>query len=467
MSYSFMEIHEDRIKVLREEAVREGAAYVLYWMQQSQRAEWNHAFEYAARLGNEISKPVVVGFGIMDDYPEANARHYTFMAEGLKELQGAFAERNCRLVIRRGSPEVVALDLARDAAAIVCDCGYLRHQRKWRRKVAREAGCLVVQVESDVAVPVETASGKQEYAARTIRRKLMSRYEEFLEEPAPVMPAHSSLNLDLEGEEITGVSGFVESLNIDHSVAPVSEHFRGGTSRAKARFHQFLDEQLTVYDEHRNQAQTDDTSHMSMYLHFGMISPCYLLQQARKRRAGENVDSFVEELLVRRELGVNFCYFQEDYYDSYKCLPGWAYTTLEEHKDDEREYLYTRDELENARTHDPCWNAAMLEMKHTGYMHNYMRMYWGKQILAWTNTPRHAYQTTLYLNNKYFLDGRDCNSFANVAWIYGLHDRPWQERPVFGKVRIMTASGLERKFDPRKYIGKVEQRTGKGVLNAE
>lgn len=437
----------------------------MYWMQQSQRAEWNHAFEYAVRLGNELDKPVVVGFGIMDDYPEANARHYTFMAEGLQELRDAFAERNCRLLIRRGSPEDLALELGKEAAAIVCDRGYLRHQRKWRRKVARGADCLVIQVESDAVVPVETASDKQEYAARTIRKKLMSRYEEYLEEPEPIMPKRSSLDVELEGEEISDITGFIESMDIDHSVNPVSEHFKGGTSRAKARFHQFLEEQLTVYDDHRNQPHTDDTSHMSMYLHFGMISPCYLLDQARQRGPGENVDAFIEELLVRRELGINFCFFQEDYYDSYKCLPDWAHTTLEEHKEDEREYIYTREEMENARTHDPYWNAAMLEMKHTGYMHNYMRMYWGKQILAWTNTPRYAYETTLYLNNKYFLDGRDCNSFTNVAWIFGLHDRAWQERPVFGKVRIMTAGGLERKFDPEKYIDKVERRTGVEVPN--
>jgi len=467
MPHEFLEIHADRVQILREDKIRESGDYVLYWMQQSQRAEWNHAFEYAIRLGNELGKPVVVCFGIMDDYPEANERHYTFMVEGLKELQEAFAKRDCRLLIRRGSPEEVALELEPAAAALICDRGYLRHQRKWRRKVARGAGCRVIQIESDVVVPVETASDKREYAARTIRKKLMSRYEEYLEEPEPVMPEKASLELDIEGDRVEEVSEFISSMNLDDTVKPVSEHFNGGTSRAKKRFQHFLDEQLEVYDEHRNQAQTDDTSHMSMYLHFGMISPCYLIKEVQQRQSKENVASFVEELLVRRELGVNFCYFEPDYYDSYKCLPDWAHKTLEEHKDDERKYIYTREELENAKTHDPYWNAAMLEMKHSGYMHNYMRMYWGKRILAWTNTPRYAYETTLYLNNKYFLDGRDCNSFSNVAWIFGLHDRAWQERPVFGKTRIMTAGGLERKFDTEAYIEKVERRTEVKVLNKE
>ncbi len=458
----FPEISATRVQSLNDGPLRRDGNYVLYWMQQSQRADWNHAFEYALRLANEHDLPLVVGFGITDDYPDANARHYTFMVEGLKELQDAFAERQCRLVIRRGSPDAVALELAKEAVAVVCDRGYLRHQRRWRRRVAREAACAVIQVESDAVVPVETASGKQEYAARTIRKKLMGQYEEFLEEPEAVQAKHSSLNLELSSLRIDSVEAFVNELAVDHSVKPVSEHFRGGVSVAKARFQRFLDEQLPVYEEHRNQAQTDDTSHMSPYLHYGMISPCYLLQQVRRRRSMDNVKAFIEELLVRRELAINFCYYA-DPYDSYRCLPGWALTTLEDHKDDEREHIYTRDELENAATHDPYWNAAMLEMKHTGYMHNYMRMYWGKRILAWTNTPRYAYETTLYLNNKYFLDGRDCSSYANVAWLFGLHDRAWQERPIYGKVRIMTPGGLERKFDPQQYLEKVASRTGAAI----
>jgi deoxyribodipyrimidine photo-lyase len=143
-------------------------------------------------------------------------------------------------------------------------------------------------------------------------------------------------------------------------------------------------------------------------------------------------------------------------YDSFKSLPRWARATLEKHAGDERPHRYTRRELEDGETHDQYWNAAMREMRHTGYMHNYMRMYWGKKILEWTSTPRYAFRTALELNNKYFLDGRDPNSFANVAWIFGLHDRPWTEREIFGTVRTMTAGGLERKCDPEAYVTKVD-----------
>ena len=206
---------------------------------------------------------------------------------------------------------------------------------------------------------------------------------------------------------------------------------------------------------------------MSKYLHFGHVSPVWLVLEARKANAkNDDIESFVEELVVRRELSMNFVFYNEDY-DSYSNLPDWAKKTLREHKNDEREYVYTRKQLENAETHDEYWNAAMKEMVYTGYMHNYMRMYWGKKILEWSNTPEHAYRTTLYLNNKYFLDGRDPNSFANVAWVFGQHDRGWTEREVYGKVRYMSAGGLERKAKPEQYVEKVEKRIGASELTPE
>lgn len=194
---------------------------------------------------------------------------------------------------------------------------------------------------------------------------------------------------------------------------------------------------------------------MSKYLHFGQISPVYIALEIQDANASrKNTDSYLEELIVRRELPINFVYYTPDY-DSFSCLPGWARDTLKEHEDDQHEYVYARQQLEDAETHDEYWNAAMREMRYTGYMHNYMRMYWGKKILEWSNTPEYAFRTALYLNNKYFLDGRDSNSFANVAWIFGVHDRGWTERQVYGKVRYMSAGGLERKAKPQKYVEKV------------
>jgi deoxyribodipyrimidine photo-lyase len=197
-----------------------------------------------------------------------------------------------------------------------------------------------------------------------------------------------------------------------------------------------------------------------MYLQFGQISPLYLALQIQNamHKLEKDGEAFLEELIVRRELAINFVNYINDY-DSFSCLPAWAKTTLRDHQNDEREHEYTREQLENAETHDDYWNAAMKEMKETGYMHNYMRMYWGKKILEWCHTPEYAFRTALYINNKYFIDGRSPNAFANIGWVFGLHDRPWKERPIFGKIRYMAASGLERKCDINAYLEKVEKLT--------
>src|SRR5215210_2218183 len=431
-------IEEERVQNLNEAGTREGA-HVLYWMQSSQRAEQNHALEYAAQRANDLDQRLFVVFGLTDDYPEANLRHYAFMLEGLKNAQEALQKRGIKMVVRKGSPDDVALEAGKDASIIVTDRGYMRPQKRWREKVARELGCLVTQVESDVVVPVELASETQEHAARTLRPRIQEHLEDFLVELKPTEPEKQSLNIQAEGLDLSNIEKVLGGMDLDTSVGGLSHLYRGGTSEAKKVFRRFLRDSVDDYVEHRNQPQTDDVSHMSKYLHFGHISPIWLALEARRSKAKkDNVESFVEELVVRRELSMNFVFYNNDY-DSFSNLPGWAKETLREHKEDEREYVYTTKQLENAETHDEYWNAAMREMVHTGYMHNYMRMYWGKKILEWSNTPEHAYRTTLYLNNKYFLDGRDPNSFANVAWIFGQHDRGWTEREVYGKVRYMSA----------------------------
>ncbi len=454
-------VHPARIRVLNQKGFADGK-FVLYWMQQSQRADENHALEYAIELANHFKQPVVAVFGLMADYPEANQRHYTFMLEGMRETQATLARRGVKLVIRVGHPADVALEAGKRASVIVCDRGYLRNQKQWREIVTHDADCRVVQVESDVVVPVDTVSSKAEYTARTIRPKIHRHLKEFLTGLRPVKVRKSSLNLRFSGINLKRIEPVVDKLTIDRSIGPVSTFYRGGTAVAKKRFAGFLKNGLQHYDRHSNQPQTDDVSHMSMYLHFGQISPLFLALQVEKTgRAGEdNRASYLEELIVRRELAINFVHQTPDY-DRFTCIPGWAWQTLSEHQSDKRDYLYTRRQLENATTHDPYWNAAMEEMKHTGFMHNYMRMYWGKKILEWSKTPKKAFEITLAINNKYFVDGRDPNSYTGVAWNYGLHDRAWAERAIFGKVRYMAASGLERKCDIQAYVRKVNKLKGK------
>ena len=452
------EIQEERVRQLNEMEIVEGD-YVLYWMQEAQRVEYNHALEYAVQRANELGQPLLVIFGLMAGYPEANLRHYAFLLEGLQDVKEALKERKIKFAVRRGSPDEVALDTGKTASLIVCDMSYLRLQKKWREKVAERADCLVVQVETEVVVPVELASDKQEHAARTLRPKIREHLDEFLVGLEPTMVEKQSLNMKDDGLDLSDVEEILENMKLDRSVAPVSHLYRGGTSEAKKILEHFLESRLGTYVENRNQPQTDDVSHMSKYLHYGHISPVYValrIQDANPPQ--EDLDSYLEELIVRRELSMNFCHYTPDY-DKFSNLPDWAKETLKEHTGDAREYIYAREQFENTETHDEYWNAAMNEMRYTGYMHNYMRMYWGKKILEWSESPEEAYETTLYLNNKYFVDGRDPNSYANVAWVFGQHDRGWQERAVFGKVRYMSARGLERKAKPKEYVEKVERGT--------
>jgi deoxyribodipyrimidine photo-lyase len=375
-----------RILHLNDRPVTEGD-YVLYWMQQSQRAEYNHALEYAIELANHHRLPVLVVFGLTAHYPEANRRHYAFMLEGLLETQRTLSERGISMVVHSGHPPDVALKSGADAAVIVCDRGYLRHQREWRKKVAGLANCRVVQVESDVVVPVEAVSGKAEYAARTIRPKIHKLMNEFIRELHPLKIAKRGRYTAIDRISVGGIDlkrpeKILRKLGVDKAVPPVGSLFRGGTTEAKSRFSDFIGNRLADYDRNSNQPQTDDVSCMSPYLHFGQISPVYLALEIKKVNsidAGQTIDRYLEELIVRRELAANFVTYTENY-DSFDCVPGWV-------------------------------------------------------------------KATLHLNNKYFLGGRDPNSYAGVAWTYGIHDRTWPERPIFGKVRYMAASGLERKCD--------------------
>jgi len=450
-----MGIVDTRIRSLNDREDRNGR-YVLYWMQQSQRTEYNDALNIAIREANRCGLPLVVAFGLTDAYPEANLRHFQFMLEGLRDVEAALRQRGIRLVVRLGSPPDVALNLGHDAALIVCDVGYLRHQRAWRHTVARRADCRVLGVESDAVVPVSVVSDKAEYAARTLRPRINRHVEDYLTLPRSPSLKHREPDMEIPGLDLTDVESVLGRLDIDRSVPPVSAFFTGGTREAKKHLRQFIEARLARYNDHRNQPQTDDVSHMSPYLHFGHISPVYLALRVREARQGLGIDraAYLEELIVRRELALNFAWYTEDY-DRYAGLPEWARKTLDEHAGDHRPHLYDRETLEAADTHDPYWNAAMREMKATGFMHNYMRMYWGKKILEWSASPEEAFVTALSLNNKYFLDGRDPNSYAGVAWVFGQHDRAWFERPIFGKIRYMAASGLERKCDIQGYVEKV------------
>ncbi len=443
-------IQNERISLLNDKAIGKGQ-YVIYWMQSSQRTEFNHALEYAILKSNELSQPLIVFFCLTSDFPEANARHYQFMLEGLKEVQSSLKDRRILLVIQTGSPPTAIARIASKASLVVVDRGYLRIQREWRRSTSIDIACPLVQVESDVIVPVEVASAKEEYSAATFRpkiKKFVSGYLQPLDEFVVKVP---SLGMEFDSTNLDDTGRIISNLKIDTRINPV-ETFKGGTGQARLHLAEFLNNRLYRYARERNDPNMEATSGLSPYLHFGQISPLYIALKALET-GEEDCESFLEELIVRRELAVNFTFYNPAY-DGYSGLPSWALRTLEQHRADRREIVYRLEDFEAAGTHDKYWNAAQREMLSTGKMHGYMRMYWGKKILEWTENTQEAFRIALYLNNKYELDGRDPSGFTGIAWCFGKHDRPWAERAVFGNIRYMNENGLKRKFDADRYASR-------------
>lgn len=444
-------IQQDRIVSLNHRNTTRGA-FVLYWMQASQRAVYNHALEFAIRRANDLSLPLIVLFCLMNDYPEANVRHYTFMLEGLRETAAALRHRRIEFLIRMGSPVLQVPLIAGRAALVVTDRGYLRHQKMWRAQVAERLECPLIQVETDAIVPVQSASPKAEYTAATLRPKigrLLLRYLVPLEHRAT---AAGPLSLDEDSISLNDLGSVIGSMNLDRSVPPVPG-LRGGATQAERSLETFIDQKLHLYQELRSDPGFACSSGLSPYLHFGQISPLQIALQARER-GGPGTEVFLDELIIRRELSLNYVHYHEQY-DSLSPLPPWAKATLNAHVMDARLYTYDLASLERGETHDPYWNAAQLEMVRTGTMHNYMRMYWGKKLIEWSESPEHAFTHAIHLNNRWQMDGRDPNSYAGVAWCFGMHDRAWSERPIFGKVRYMNARGLERKFDMNAYLSRI------------
>jgi deoxyribodipyrimidine photo-lyase len=325
----------------------------------------------------------------------------------------------------------------------------MREPESWRAKVTERLRVPFWTVDADVIVPSKLLM-KEQYAAYTARpviHRLLPEYLHSVGNTKAKVPWQPPAGL----QSLAAETDITEGWKLDRSVQP-SSFFTGGTDEALKRLKHFLKHQLSVYVTDRNKPELDATSHLSPYLHFGHIGPhtvALTIQKADAPKAAKH--AFLEQLIVRRELAVNFVRFNPDY-DNFECAEVWAHKTLASHSGDERK-IYSEGQLEAAQTHDPLWNAAQQQMTATGWMHNYLRMYWAKKILEWSKTPAQAFQVAVYLNDKYELDGRDPNGYAGIAWaIVGKHDRPWFDRPVFGMVRYMAFNSTSRKFDSKRYI---------------
>ena len=447
--YADSPILPERLRYTSGAACNVAGKWVIYRMQASVRTEQNLALSEACRISRLLDKPLKIVFHLNAAFPEANYRHFLFLAQGLSEVAAWCYQQSIPFEYLTGDFKTALEALLPDTSCLISDRGYLRVQREQSDWLRTRFGDSFIEVEDNLIVPVESASSKREWAARTLRPKLEAKMPYFTDSSSrsiAIPPITTAVGPDTAEKQRQILSLFLEEVRHRNYLSPVDR--RGGQAVARQLLETFATRKLDGYAHDRNYPELAATSCLSAYLHFGMISPltiCWRLQTL----AG--AAPFIEQLLVRRELAHNYIYYTPAYSD-YEALPAWARDTLGEHQSDRRPHLYTLAQLENAQTEDACWNAAMREMVATGYMENTMRMYWGKKIIEWSETAPLAFRNMLYLNNRYFLDGRDANSYAGVGWCFGLHDRPWQSRPVFGTVRYMNEAGLRRKYDMARYI---------------
>lgn len=452
-----MLVDKNRIEKINEASLKE-KDFVAYWMQSAPRLEYNQALGYAIEKANDLNQPLLIFFLIDPQFPEAKTAHFKFMFQGLKELKTKLNanEFNFHLIDYKGLADIKKI--TQNASLLVSEKVYLKNLRSWKNKAASKLAIPFYLVETNLICPIEEVSTKEEYAAYTIRKKINKIRSKYLKE-YQLQKLKNKKGIKIKNKELSFIDNLDQYLASNFSgELNYTENFSGGYQAAKIKLEAFIKNKLKDYEEKRNIPYLNFQSDLSPYLHFGQISAQEIALAALNSDYDE--EAFLEELIVRRQLAFNFVYYNQNYDRSLKdILYDWAYQSLMEHKTDKREYLYSYQELENAKTHDKYWNAAQKEMVLTGKMHNYMRMYWGKKILEWNSDPEEAYQWALKLNNKYSLDGRDANSYAGVAWIFSKHDRAWKERKIFGKVRYMNAAGLERKFEMEKYTAKIDELT--------
>ncbi|HXZ44665.1 MAG TPA: deoxyribodipyrimidine photo-lyase [archaeon] len=448
-----------RITLLNDRSERSGADFVLYWIQMYHRAEQNWALTTAIEAANRLALPLVAYHGLGYTYPHASDRIHRFILEGVSELVQRLASRGIRyhFYLRQCAedPNDVLYRLARRAALIITDDFPAFIIPEQTRRAAMKVEVPMLVVDSNGIVPLAEIPGEQ-YGAYTLRPKIRRLLPQHLKPVPESALKRDSLDVRLDVPEtrvtLETIGPLIAASSIDHAVGP-SLVYHGGYREARARLNRFIAGPLKTYGQARNQPGRESTSRLSSYLHFGQIAVeevALAVREATSILAADR-DAFLEELIVRRELAYNFCRYNPNH-RSLDALPTWAKETLQKHSSDARPHRYSFKEFEAARTHDYLWNAIQAELLTTGAMFGYYRMYWGKKIIEWSRTPAEAQETMIRLHEKYALDGRNPNTYSNILWCFGKHDRPWVERPVFGTVRYMSLAGMEAKTGVRAYV---------------
>ncbi len=446
--------------VLNDDPERPDGAYVLYWMQATHRFEENWALRQAVLTADRANRPLFIYQGLDPTYEHANDRIHTFILENARELAARAGELGLtyRFVLRRkrnGDRRVVD-HMASRAVTVVTDDFPTAGIAERTRRFAERVGVRVVAVDSHGVLPASSFE-KEEWAARTIRPKILRVRDHALEPvldraPKKRFPASLLASIEIDALDFPriDIDAEVAACEIDHTVPPVRT-IVSGRRAALARLATFCERALPHYDERRSDpTDPDGSSRLSPYLHFGQVSAAEIARAALATGHAESTEKFLDELLTWRELSLNMCH-KNPRFGTLHVLPPWIHDTMRKHVKDEREALYSREQLERAETHEPLWNAAQRELVATGAIHNVMRMYWGKSVLTWTPTYSEALAHLIHLNNKWSLDGRDPSSYGGIQWCFGKFDRPWGERPVWGTIRSMSLTRAYKKFDAKGY----------------
>ncbi|KDO31180.1 hypothetical protein SPRG_03798 [Saprolegnia parasitica CBS 223.65] len=460
-------VKAERLRWLHGSAALASGSHVLYWMQTSLRTRYNYALHVAMAAATALQKPLYVLYTLDTREAGMSERHMAFLLESLYDVNKSLAQTHhipfSAVHCSSGSdgPLDLVLAASRNASLVVTELQYLRAGRKLCTSFGEQVTAPVVQVESDVVVPVEVASNKEEYAARTLRPKITKHLPTYIT-PLPSIAYTPPSSAPKSLQELQAISLSRHDAWLDLTDASAVDTLLAAAKDVDRSIPRLLSKKLLKYGTERNEPSGNGASNLSPYLHYGNISPVDIALQVnategRGPAMAASKASFLEELIVRRELSMNFVWFNPRHYDSIKSLPPFATETLAIHADDARAIIYTEAQLDKAMTHDAYWNAAQLDMIVNGKMQNYMRMYWGKKILEWTASPDEAYEICMRLNDKYNLDGSDPNSYTGIAWVFGKHDTGWAERAIFGKVRYMNADGLKRKYDMQAYVNMIRR----------
>jgi deoxyribodipyrimidine photo-lyase len=476
-----------RVAVRNGAPVRPDGRFVLYWCIAARRPSSNFALERAVEWAAELARPLVVLEPLRAGYAWASDRLHRFVLQGMADTQARLASKPVlyRPYVERAVDEGRGLlaALARDACVVVTDdfpCSFLP------RMVAAAAERLPVRLEAvdgNGLLPMRATAQvfPTAYAFRRFLQKELAPHLRVFPRADPfarrALPRLAKLPAEVErrwpapdAKLLAGEAAALAALPIDHAVGPAP--FAGGATAARATLAGFVRDRLARYADERAHPDLDASSGLSPWLHFGHVSIHEVFAEVAKReqwkldqlgasvggrrvgfwRMSAAAESFLDECVTWRELGLNFCSKRDDYAD-FEALPDWAKATLRSHSGDPRPRTYSLAQLAGARTHDELWNAAQRELATTGRLQNYLRMLWGKRVLEWSEAPEQAFATLIELNNRFAVDGRDPNSYSGIAWVFGRYDRPWApQRPIFGAIRYMSSANTARKLELARYL---------------